>query len=127
MGKSRRGSVELTREQKLISENKKLKRELSQIRKQLARVDLDRFDTLREMIEDSRTDEQPEFGAEFLERLKKTWLCDDCRQGHLEIILYSKRDSTWYYRKCSNCPNRTKAQEYSPEVKGIIKKVIADE
>lgn len=126
MGKSRRGNKELGREQKLIHENKRLKRDLAQLRKQMARIDLDRFDTLREMIEENQTAEQPEFGAEFLENLKKTWLCNDCRQGYLEIILYSKRENAWYYRKCTSCPNRTKSQKYSPSVLGIIKKVEQD-
>lgn len=126
MGKSRRGAKELGREQKLIHENKRLKRELAQLRKQMARIDLDRFETLREMIEENQTEEHSEFGADFLENLKKTWLCNDCRQGHLEIILYNKREDTWYYRACTHCENRTKSQKYSPEVKGIIKKEAQD-
>lgn len=128
MGKSRRGTKEFTREQRLVNENKRLKRELANARKQLARIDLDRYDTIREMVEEHRdTKEQPEFGAEFLENLKKTWLCNDCRQGYLEIIVYSKLGNPWYYRQCNHCPNRTKAQKHSPDVKGIIKKAISDE
>ena len=125
--KRNHGKKEVDQLQRLKSENKTLKRELSQIRKQMARIDLDRFDTLREMIEENQTTEEPEFGANFLDNLKKTWLCNDCRQGHLEIILYNKVDSTWYYRKCSNCPNRTKSQKYFPSVQGIIKKATVNE
>ena len=127
MGKSRRGVKEISREQALISENKGLKRDLAKIRKQLARIDLDRFDTLREMIEENRSEAEPEFGAAFLENLKRTWLCNDCRQGHLEIILYNKIDNTYYYRKCTNCPNRTKSQKHTPAVTGIVKKAALDE
>lgn len=122
LGKSIRGSKEFSREQKLIHENQRLKRDNAKLRKQLARIDLDRYETIREMIEDHGEENKSEFGAEFLENLKKTWLCDDCRNGHLEIILFNKLDSTYYYRKCSNCPNRTKSQKYSPSVQGIIKK-----
>ena len=125
--KRNHGKKEVDQLQRLKSENKTLKRELSQIRKQMARIDLDRFDTLREMIEENQTTEEPEFGANFLDNLKNTWLCNDCRQGHLEIILYNKVDSTWYYRKCSNCPNRTKSQKYFPSVQGIVKKATLDE
>lgn len=127
MGKSRRGQKEISREQALISENKGLKRDLAKIRKQFARIDLDRFDTLREMIEENRTEEEPEFGAAFLENLKKTWLCNDCRQGHLEIVIYSKIGNPWYYRACTSCPNRTKSQKHTPAVTGIVKKVAVDE
>lgn len=128
MGKSRRGAKEFTREQKLTKENRQLKQEVAQLRKQLARLDLDRYDTVREMVEEHRAQESlPEFGTDFLENLKKTWLCDDCRNGYLEIILYTRLDSTYYYRCCNNCTNRTKGQKYTPEVKGIIKKVDADD
>lgn len=128
MGKSRRGSKEFTKEQRLSKENTQLKQQVAQLRKQLARLDLDRYDSIREMIQEHRDEQaQPEFGAEFLENLKKTWLCDDCRNGYLEIILYTRLDSTYYYRACNNCPNRTKGKKYTPEVKGIIKKAVSDE
>jgi hypothetical protein len=124
VGKSRRGNREFTREQKLVHENKRLKKELAQLRKQLARIDLDRYDTVREMIQEHYQEEKAQQGLEILENLKKTWACKECADGHLEIFLYNKVGTTWYYRICSNapkCKNRTLAQKYSPEVKGIIK------
>lgn len=127
MGKSMRGSKEYSREQKLAHENKRLKRELSQLRKQLARLDLDRFDSIREILEEHSEEDKPQTSQEFLENLKKTWACNEngC-QGYLEIILYNKIDNVWYYRKCVNCSHRTKSQKYDPlRVKGIIKKDTA--
>jgi hypothetical protein len=121
VGKSKRGSKEYSREQKLIHENKRLKRELSQLRKQLARIDLDRYDTVKEMIQEHYQEERAQEGQDILDNLKKSWTCHECHEGHLEIILYNKLDSTWYFRKCVNCGNRTKSQKYTPDVKGIIK------
>ena len=122
MGKLRRGAKEISREQKFAHENKMLKRELSQLRKQLARIDLDRYDSVKEMLEEHNPESQAHFGAEFLENLKKTWLCNDCRQGYLEIIIYNKVNATFYYRQCTHCPNRTTSQKYDSEkVKGIVK------
>lgn len=122
MGKTRRGSVEISREQKLTHENKRLKREVSSLRKQLARLDLDRFTNVKELIEESYTAGQESAGKEVIETLKKTWACEECKEGYLEIILYNKLQDTWYYRKCTCCPHRTKAQKYDPnQVKGIIK------
>lgn len=123
MGKTRRCDREVAKEKKLAHENKALKREVSRLRKMLARIDLDRYDTVKETVEEHNSENQPQTGTELLENLKKTWLCNDCRNGHLEIFLYSKMGSTHYYRKCSNCPNRTKSQKYSEQVKGIIKKL----
>jgi len=129
MGKSRRGTKEFSREQKLLNENKKLKQTIGQMRKHMARMELNRHDyeSMKELMEEHQTEAEPVFGANFLDNLKKTWLCNDCRQGHLEIILYNKIDNTYYYRKCSNCPNRTKSQKYSPNVQGIIKKATVNE
>jgi hypothetical protein len=127
LGKSRRGNKEYSREQKLVHENKRLKREIAQLRKQLARLDLDRYDSIKEMIEEHGHENTAQTGQELLENLKKTWACNKPKcQGHLEIIVYSKLGNPWYYRQCTNCPNRTIAQKYTPEVKGIIKKVAPD-
>jgi hypothetical protein len=124
VGKSRRGNKEITREQKLVHENKRLKKELAQLRKQLARIDLDRYDTVKEMIQEHYQEDRAQEGLDILENLKKTWACKECSDGYLQIFLYNKVGTTWYYRVCSNapgCKNRTTAQKYSPEVKGIIK------
>ena len=121
MGKLKRGTKEISREQRLIHENKMLKRELGQIRKQLARIDLDRYDSVKEMLEEHNPEGQAAFGAEFLENLKKTWLCNDCRQGYLEIVIYNKVNSTFYYRHCTHCENRTKSQKHTQDVQGIVR------
>lgn len=125
MGKTRRGSKEFSREQKLINENKRLKREVSQLRKELAKIDLNRYDTVKEMIEEHYKEDRAGEGQEILDNLKKTWACKECSDGYLEIFTYNKVNQTWYYRICSNapkCKNRTLAQPYSPSVKGIVRK-----
>jgi cell division septum initiation protein DivIVA len=123
LAKSTRGSKEFSREQKLHHENRKLKQENARLRKQLARIDLDRYDTIREMLEEHDTREEAvESSHQIVETLRKTWTCNKCSEGHLEIILYNKIADTWYYRKCTHCTHRTKSQKYTPEVKGIIKK-----
>lgn len=123
MRKSTRGSKEFSREQRLVHENRKLKQENARLRKQLARIDLDRYDTIREMLAEHESQEEAVANSQqILESLKKTWTCNECHQGHLEIILYNKLTDTWYYRKCTNCTHRTKSQKYTPDVKGIIKK-----
>lgn len=126
MGKSRRGSREFTKEQKLVKENKQLKQQLGQLRRQLCRLDLDRYDTIREMVEEYREDKEVDKTDDLLESLKKEWACKEpgC-QGVLEIVIYSKLGNPYYFRKCSElqCINRTVAQKYDPsKVKGIVKK-----
>ncbi len=127
VAKNTRGSKEFTREQRLIKENRQLKRELAHLRKQITRIDVDRFETIKEMVTDYQEAErlQENLGNpnSNIEALKKQWECRDCGTGTLEISLYSKMGQTFYYRKCNNCPKRTKGQRYdSNSVKGIIKK-----
>jgi hypothetical protein len=123
MGKARTNRRGFTKEQELIQENRTLKRQISSLRKQLARVELDRYDAAKEIIQEHYTEDREEQGKEILENLKKSWACREC-DGYLEIKLYSKVGETWYFRKCNNCTNRTKSQRYNDKtVKGIIKEV----
>lgn len=127
VGKSKRSDKEFTREQRLVKENKELKRELGHLRKQISRLDSDRFETLRQMCSDQEEKERlnEDLGPpnSHIEALKKAWQCHKCSEGVLEITLYSKLGHTFYYRKCDSCQNRTKGQRYdSSSVKGIIKK-----
>lgn len=125
MGKSRRGSKEITREQKLIKDNRQLKRELSHLRKQISRLDLEGLEAAKTAIfeqeEKDRFNENVGDANSSSEQLKKIWKCNKCQLGYLEITLYSKCGLTWYYRKCSGCVHRTKGKRYDETVKGIIK------
>lgn len=126
MGKSKRSDKEFTREQRLSKENRQLKKELAHLRKQISRLDGDRFETLRQMCEDSEERErfQESVGPvnSNIETLKKEWACHSCSVGWLEITLYSKLGISHYYRKCNSCDYRTKGQRYdSSSVKGIVK------
>lgn len=132
MAKNTRGSKEFSREQRLSKENKQLKKELSHLRKQIARLDGDRFETLRQMCQDSeesnRFQENMGSSSSNIETLKKDWACRKCTPGYLEIMLYPKLNQTWYYRKCNSCNNRTTGQRYdSGSVKGIIKEPTKNE
>lgn len=122
MGKSRRGDKERSREQELKYENHKLRRQVSSLRKQLARIDLDRHSYVKDIVDEHLADqEEITTTEEMLKSMKNEWKCRECGDGHLEIVLYGKMDETWYFRKCNGCPHRTKSQVYTPNVKGIIK------
>lgn len=126
MGKSRTDNRGNTREQKLQHENDRLKRLVSQLRKQLARLDLDRSANIRDIVQKHYQTEDAEKHAEkereSMEFLKKEWQCIKCETGHLEIILLNKLDELHYWRKCTDCPHRTKLQKYNKNVRGIVKK-----
>lgn len=124
MGKSRntRGNKEYSREQRLIHENRELKRALAKLRKQLERIDLDRYQEIKEIVDRSYAAENEAASAQVLADLRKIWSCHECGKGVMEICLYSRLNETWYYRHCNCCSHRTKSQKYDPEsVNGIIR------
>jgi hypothetical protein len=124
MGKARTDKHGYTREQRLHEENQQLKRQISSLRKQIARLDLDRFDVVKELIEEHYQEDKALEGKAILDKLKKSWACRECADGHLEIFVHNRGGEPWYYRVCSNAPecgNRTKSQPYTPQVKGILR------
>lgn len=122
MGKCKRGEKERSREQELKYENSKLRREVSSLRKQLARLDLSRYNHVREILEEHSKTEESNSAKKVMAQLEHHWKCYDCGDGILEIIVYSKIGSEHYYRQCNCCSKRTKSKEYSPSVQGILKK-----
>lgn len=123
MGKSRTDRSGYTREQRLIKENQSLKRQVQVLRKKLAKIELNRYENVKEAVEDHERNSGLPTTQDLLEALKREWKCrrDGC-SGFLEVTLFNKIDTVWYYRKCSNCINRTPSQKYDPKsVKGIIK------
>jgi len=126
VSKTRKDRYGNTREQKLANENDKLKRLIAQMRKQIARIDIDRSANVREIVNNFYRQEDAELHAqkerESLEMLQKEWQCVKCETGHLQIILINKIGELFYYRACTDCSNRTKLQRYSKDVRGILKK-----
>ena len=123
MGKSRTDRNGFTREQRLVKENQGLKRQLQALRKSLARLDLDRYSQVRDIIEEHYSKDRKDEGQEILDKMKEDWKCRECEAGYLEITLFSKINDTYYYRRCNLCTHRTKSQKYTSQVSGIIKKV----
>lgn len=121
LGKTRRGHKEFSREKRLIYENQRLKRAISSLRKQLARVDVDRYTQIKDIIEEHYAQEdEADRGQNILEKLKKEWSCRECGEGFLKIHIINRLDGVFYYRKCTDCKNRTNVQPYDSSVKGII-------
>lgn len=130
MGKNYRGNKELSKDQELKhanrvlkQDNDRLKRQVSSLRKQLAKVDLDRYSHIRDMVEEHLHNDESESvnNKTIVDEIKASWTCHKCSDGHLEVILYTKMGEPWYYRQCDCCPHRTKAKAWNDKVTGIFK------
>lgn len=105
--------------QRLKHENKKLKRQVSALRKQISRLDLDRYENLKDIVQKHyEAEEQDQFKKD-LKKLKKEWECHVCREGFLKLYLINRRNEVVYYRKCTECDNRTSVKPYNSKVEGI--------
>ena len=114
MARSRtnRGDKEYDQLDKLKHENRRLKRQISQLRKLIDRFDLDRFEHVKELIE---SHEQQERLIKNLQK-EKAWKCHDCGKGTLRLRTLDRRDGTFYNRVCDNCNKRTRLKRYTPDV-----------
>jgi ssDNA-binding Zn-finger/Zn-ribbon topoisomerase 1 len=104
---------------KLKHENAKLKKQVSSLRKQIQRIDLDRYENLKDLIYKHYNEDLGERIAEEKEKLKKKWECKQCGTGFLKIYLLNRLDGMFYYRKCTECSHRTKPKPYTNKVEGI--------
>jgi hypothetical protein len=103
---------------KLRQENRKLKHQISQLRKQLDRIDVDRYQNLKQIVEKQAKEDAEAESTVHHERSMRDWKCRECTDGVLRISIIQRLDGVFYYRSCTHCPNRTKLQKYTEDVKG---------
>lgn len=116
-GRRHRGSGDHDLLDKLKQENKKLKSQVSQLRKQLSRLDLDRYQNLQDLIHKYDKLEQQEEQQALIEDLKKVWECHNCREGYLKFVPISRPDGEYYIRSCTACSNKTRLKKLTPQTK----------
>jgi rubrerythrin len=122
MGRSHRSSrsdTEQTEVKRLRYENQKLKKQISQLRKQLSRIDIDRYTNLKEMIEAQAAEDESFDSKVQLEELKQKWMCHECNQDYLRIVIVPRADGVFYIRKCPTCSYRTKLKKYTDGIDGF--------
>lgn len=114
---TRRSKAEYDIVDKLKHENQKLKKQISQLRKQLARLDLNRYSNLKELVDKHELEDQEEKKTEHKEQIKKLWECFECREDHLRMVTFERKDGVFYFRKCNSCGHRTKMKRLTADTK----------
>lgn len=116
---TRRGSKEFDLIDKLKHENRKLKRANDALHKQLARVDLAKFENLSKLVDKQRKESVAQESISKREALKKKWICHSCQTDFLRLYIWDHPiKGLVYYRQCS-CGHKTKMKPYTDAVEGI--------
>lgn len=105
--------------QKLKRENDRLKKQVSSLRKQIARIDINRFENLQEILHKHDQIEAEEVLENDKKQLEKKWKCYECVDGVLRLKVFERQDGIVYFRKCDKCNNRTKLQKWNKDVEGV--------
>ena len=106
-------------EQRLKKENEKLKRQISQLKKIISRIDIDQYKNLKEVIGKHESEDIRDQEIKDQQKQQDAWKCYDCIDGILRLRFFENRLGMKYYRQCDNCSKRTKAKNYHKDVKGI--------
>jgi hypothetical protein len=106
--------------QKLKHENQKLKKQVAALRKQITRIDIDRYENLKHLIDKYDNLENKASIKKEKDKLKQKWQCFDCKTGIMYVYTTFRVDGQHYYRKCNNCNNKTKLKPYTANVEGLF-------
>jgi hypothetical protein len=121
MGRRRRNynDKEYAELERLKHENQKLKRQVSALRKQISRLDVDRYNNVKELLEKQANDDAYEYVHKEKQKAEQQWRCYSCGSGVLRTKRMHRRDGSFYYRKCDNekCTNRTNTKPIPPDGK----------
>ena len=105
--------------QKMKHENEKLKKQNKTLRRQLQKVDIDRYQNLKDIIQKQYEQDLEDQFKEDNNKLIRRWECHKCEEGFLKLYTISRRDGAFYYRKCTECNNKTPIKPYTDKIEGI--------
>lgn len=105
--------------QRLKRENDRLKKQVSSLRKQIARIDISRMENLQEILHKHDELEAEEVFLNERKEQEKRWRCYECQDGVLRLKVLERQDGIVYFRKCDKCSNRTKLKRWNKDVEGI--------
>ena len=118
MKRQRRSSKELKEVQVLKQENRKLRRQIGKLRKVIARIDVEQYQFLKDLLESQAQEDTEHIKKAEQQRIEDKWKCHEhgCDGGVLRFIPVTRQDGTFYFRKCDNCGKRTKLKKFTDGV-----------
>jgi hypothetical protein len=115
-GKPQKIDKEISKVQKINHENKRLRDEISRIRKAMSRMDSGWCPgCLKKYEKEGEDTELPHPGL--ADPVENNRPCFKCGAGNLVLVKYYKINEAFYFRKCDKCPHRTRGKRFTPDVK----------
>lgn len=105
--------------QGLKAENRKLRRQISKLRKVIDRLDIERYQHLKDLLEAHEKEDNKQIYEQQQKNLEKRWECYECGEGILRIIIYNRPDGPHYQRRCDNCGQKTRVKPFHKDVEGV--------
>lgn len=121
MGKNRKPTRdgEVNENKKLKLQNQALRRQIQTLRKELNKIDIDRYQYLKDLIESQAKKEEKVETDIVLDKLKQKWECHTCGKDFLRLVIIPKADKLYYIRRCPTCMYKTKLKAYNDDIEGI--------
>jgi rubrerythrin len=100
-------------------ENQQLRKHIRQLQKQLSRVDLEAYSNLKELVDAQNRQSKKLKEESDKEGILKKWLCHECKNDYIRLVVVTRPDGIYYFRRCPNCSKKTRLQKYDDKVEGI--------
>jgi DNA-directed RNA polymerase subunit RPC12/RpoP len=110
---------EVNENKKLKLQNQALRRQIQTLRKELNKIDIDRYQYLKDLVQSqAKKDEQVETTIT-LNKLKDKWECFTCGKDFLRLVIIPKADKLYYMRRCPTCLYKTRLKPYTDSIEGL--------
>lgn len=104
--------------QKMLAENKRLKAQVSKLRKVIKNIDIEHYKFVQDLLNsDKFVDNTAEI--ELQKKLEEKWACFTCGKGVMRLVMLNRAGIPHYIRKCDICDNKTKMKKYTEDVEGV--------
>lgn len=124
MGKGRQRGGKTDKEydeiQKLKSENKRLKLQVSKLRKVAANIDRHHYTFVQDLLDSEDMQEDTKAAEVQIQRkMEDKWGCHLCGKGVMRLVILHRAGEPYYIRKCDHCDNKTKLKKYTDDIEGV--------
>lgn len=105
--------------QRLKVDNKKLRGQISKLRKVISRLDFEQYHHVKELLESQQKQNKKATKQQQKQEMEARWRCYECEEGTMRLVVIHRVGEPYYFRKCDHCDNKTKMKKMTEEVEGV--------